>query len=156
MFIQPSTDDPKPLWAMEIGLGVLAFGSIELLVNQAGQLLPVRKADKAFTKLTLSERTELLVEALRGSGHAWEPSLIPWLTELDAHRPIRNVLAHEPMLLDLFYNERTEEVAVQVKIYSPRNGGTTILFEDLVHWRQRAQAIALEMTHIVYPSAGKA
>jgi hypothetical protein len=136
--------DLQHKWAVEIGRVFIAFGSIEHVTHTALRELPRDPLYSATNKLQLGPRIDLLLAILNSrEGQAWEQltSLLQTAKELSDGR---NLIAHNPLGLDVYVDEQGEP-ALAESIRSLRKHEKHMSFAELVALRESSEALATKL-----------
>jgi hypothetical protein len=136
--------DPKHEWAGEIGRIVIAFGSIEHITMLCLKQLPNDPIYPATSHLNLVPRLELLAAVLRGSTDADAEKLRQLLTEAKALAEDRNLVVHNPLVLEV-YEDRDGGYEFEHAIQSLRRAERRLALRDLVSIRERAERLATDL-----------
>lgn len=109
-------------WQRLVGTAVLGFGDIEYVALQMLAHIPRDKIVEASAKLTFSRRVDLLIEILSARGNsAAGGEIIEKLKRAKALAEVRNIIAHNPLLLGVFFNQSAGDVLTERAITSARS-----------------------------------
>ncbi|MEE1948526.1 hypothetical protein V0R48_06040 [Pseudomonas alcaligenes] len=142
--------DPKHEWAGEIGRIVIAFGNIEHITMLCLNQLPNDPIYPATSHLNLAPRLELLVAVLRGSTDIAAEKLGQLLTEAKALAEERNLVVHNPLVLDV-YQDSDGGYKFEHTIQSLRRVEKRLALRDLESIRERAERLATDLYEVASP-----
>ena len=131
---QPSWDwDPPAEWEKLIGNSILRFGDIEYISVMCLSLIPTDKIADAASELSFSRRASILIEILeaRDNRDQHTEGLLDGFRRAKALTKTRNLIAHNPMVLELYFNKDRTAYDVEHKVASRRGKGRTIDLAEL-------------------------
>ncbi len=120
---QPPWDwDPSPEWEELIGKSFRQFAEIEYISVKCLSLIPTDKISESASELQFARRASLLIEILeaREIRDQHTESLLDGFKRAKALSTMRNLIAHNPMVLDLYFNEDKTGHKVEHKIAASR------------------------------------
>lgn len=126
----------------------MAFGSIEWITVMCLTHLPVDPVGKTASKLPLAKRVELLVEILAPRADSISTGLLPLLAQIKPLSKIRNQVAHEPLVLSIFYSEATKEFRHGEVIGMTKEGKGGLSFEEVVAWHDQCENLASKLWEV--------
>jgi hypothetical protein len=142
--------DPKHEWAGEIGRLVISFGSIEHVTMVCLRQLPKDPIYAATSHLNLAPRLDLLLAVLAGSQDPDAPALKQLLSQARALAEERNLIVHNPLVLDV-YEAENGGYDFQQSIQSIRRAEKRLSFEDLAKLREKAERLTTELYRVATP-----
>lgn len=129
----------------------MAFGAIEMYTNLFLQRLPRDQIAKSASKMVLNARFDLLIELLTNREDPLARMVLPLVAEAKGLARIRNTVAHEPLMLDIYVEPGKDDIRVETRMSSSK-GPKEIAFNDLVTWREQAEQVAIKLTAAYYGS----
>jgi len=100
--------------------------------------------------LLFDKRAELLRELFDNCERVSEATKERYLSQLklatNLAKSVRNVIAHNHILLELYKNPNDEELYEKDYIFSSRNKNKKISFEDMVVKSVETEALAMELS----------
>jgi hypothetical protein len=132
-------------WATEIGRVFIAFGNIEYITHQCMCTVPRDTICAVTSKMMLGPRIDLLQAILAPlhQGHAMRLALLLQRAKELSER--RNIIAHNPLGLDLYVTEKGEKTFCE-SIRSLRNSEKVLAFSQLIELRFQTEALVIELT----------
>lgn len=97
--------DLKGEWAVAVGRAMIAFGSIEHVTVVCLRNIPRDPLHKSTAALSLVPRVELLLEILAARPGKVFSELANGLSRIKPLAKIRNLIAHNPLVLQVFEAE---------------------------------------------------
>jgi hypothetical protein len=138
---------PDLEWQSLIGKAILRFGDIELISLRCLARIPTDKIAASAARLEFSRRADILIEILEG-----RPALTESLTALLAGSKrakvlakTRNLIAHNPVMLDIYVNPHTDDIYTEHTIASARSGGQALNFEQLREFAAEVEDLSSSM-----------
>ena len=131
-------------WQVLIGKAILFFGEIELISVKCLGHIPVDSIGKTAVRLEFGRRVELLLEILEGREN---PSvalrgLIDGFKSAKELAKTRNLIAHNPVMLDIYVNETMDDHYVERSIRSARGGAEPFRLEALREFASDVENLA--------------
>jgi hypothetical protein len=135
---------------------MLQFGDIEYVSIMCLQGLPQDKIANSASKLPFSRRADLLIEMLeaRSTRSAHLDALIKGFKRARKLAETRNLIAHNPLLLTLYFEEDMETVASMEHVIASRASGG-INLEELKEFAAEVDSLASEMWHVYLNETGR-
>lgn len=136
-------------WAAAIGQAFVAFGSFEHVTVACLEQIPLDPIARSTAKLGLAHRIELIVEIL--SGHEGEifANLASKLEEARGMTPTRNLIAHNPLVMDFY--QRADGTLFHREVITALHKERQINLEELQDFARQAEKLASDL----YGAAGK-
>ncbi len=131
-------------WAHEIGRVFIAFGSIEYTVHSLLEVVPRDPIHRTTAGLRLGQKLEMLVEILDVRDGAKEAALAALLRRVKPLAEDRNLIAHNPLALDIYLSEAGEPMSHE-SIRHMRNSTKHMSFQDVEKLRQAAEELAFAL-----------
>lgn len=131
-------------WAIHIGRLFIAFGAIERTTHNC--LIDWLK-DPTYThisKMRFSQRVDVIIDLLQELQFV-EQNKVDLTVGLNKARKLaekRNIVAHNPLMLDLFDGEFKEVIISNTKV------GVTITFEELEQLTKDAESLSTKLINI--------
>lgn len=124
---------PDYEWQALVGKAILRFGDIELISLRCLALIPTDKIAESAARLEFSRRAEVLIEILEGRPALTEPlvALLAGFKRAKVLARTRNLIAHNPVMLDIYVNPQTDDIYTEHTIASARSNGQTLSLEQL-------------------------
>lgn len=127
-------------WELAIGRAFVAFGSIEHATVIALQEVPKERIWSSTKALALGQRIDLLLELLEQRSGDPAVELAKLLARAKAMSETRNLIAHNPLVLDVYASEGGS-VEIRESIASLRKDRHISLL-DLQEFASEAEALA--------------
>lgn len=132
-------------WAMEIGLLMVAFGSIETLTYLALKKLPSDPIAEPLKKLLLKDRIDVLLAVLAAQDTPISKAFAKLLREVQTLADKRNLVAHNGVGIDVWVDVSTGGLHATESIRSERNENKHLDFQRIVEHRKRAEELEFEL-----------
>ena len=131
-------------WQVLVGKAILFFGEIELISVKCLSHIPVDSLGRTAVRLEFGRRVELLLEILesRENPSVALRGLIEGFKSAKELAKIRNLIAHNPVMLDLYLNETMDDHYVERSIRSVRGGAEPFRLEDLKQFASDVEQLA--------------
>lgn len=136
-------------WAAAIGQAFVAFGSIEHVTVVCLKQIPLDLIARSTAKPGLKHRIELITEILSGYQGEMFVDLAAKLKEAGSMAETRNLIAHNPLVLDFY--QRADGAIFHREVIRALHKEKTITLEELQDFAQRAETLASDL----YGAAGK-
>ncbi len=140
-------------WRTLVGTVFLSFGDIELITLKCLAHIPTDNIYESVSTLPFGRRVNLIIEILRGRAYAPDAvaTLIEKLKRAKSLSEYRNVLAHNPLLADIYVHRITGDVVVEHGISSARKKEKSIDLASLKELAGEVEDLASEL----YMTLGK-
>lgn len=138
---QPPWDwDPSAEWEELIGKSFRQFAEIEYISVKCLSLIPTDKISDAASRLTFGQRASILIEILeaRENRDQHTESLLDGFKRAKALSKKRNLIAHNPMVMNIYLDEDKIAHKVEHKIARTRGKERSI---DLAELRRFAAEV---------------
>ncbi|MDE1943708.1 MAG: hypothetical protein KGI47_11275 [Betaproteobacteria bacterium] len=124
---------PDLEWQALVGKAILRFGDIELISLSCLAHIPTDKIAESAARLEFSRRADILIEILEGRSGITPPlaALLVGFKRAKVLTRTRNLIAHNPVMLDIYVNPHTDDVYTERTIASARSTGLTLNLEQL-------------------------
>jgi hypothetical protein len=111
-------------WRSVIGKAIVCFGELELITYKCLAHIPSDKISETSSRLGFARRVDLIVEILEGRQPIPEPVsvFVKHLKRAKELASVRNDIAHNPVMLNVFVHESTDDVAFEHCIATARGG----------------------------------
>lgn len=142
-----SCDSQSSEWEALVGKAILRFGDIELVSIRCLEAIPKDQISTSAAKLEFGRRAELLTELLeaRTDRLEVENEILVALKRAMELAKTRNLIAHNPVMLDLYINAQdTESYAVHA-ITSARSEHNSIDLVELKEFTAEVESLASEL-----------
>lgn len=143
----PSRSTAHDAWEGLVGKAILRFGDIELISIKCLSLIPSDKIEESTSRLDFGRRAALLVEILeaRKSLDDHLKTIRDGMKRAMTLAKTRNLIAHNPVMLDLYVNEDETESVARHSITSARSEGQTLTLEDLEEFASEVEGLSSEL-----------
>jgi hypothetical protein len=143
-------DEQEREFAPLVGKAILSFGLIEFSTLQAAEILPNDSILETAARLQFKARTELLIEILNGRGNKGEAvaRLIRLLKQALEFANMRNIIAHNPLLIEVSYDKGTFNHVPKICKYLNREKKVTK--QDLINFCCKVEALAEELDDAIH------
>lgn len=133
MATQQPLHAPDSEWQALVGKAILRFGDIELISLRCLAQIPTEKIAASVARLEFSRRADILIEILEGRPTLTESleALLTGFKRAKELAKLRNLIAHNPVMLDIYVNPQTEDIYTEHTIASARSTGQTLNIEQL-------------------------
>lgn len=134
------------LWESLVGKAILRFGDIELVSIKCLEVIPSDEIGESTARLGFAQRAELLIEILEARANR-TPDLNQLLECFKRAKPLakkRNLIAHNPVMLDIFVNEDETKMLAEHSITHARSGETMDL-DDLKEFAAAVEDLSAEL-----------
>lgn len=133
-------DKQKSKFALVVGQAILNFGDIEDFTLVALDYLPKERIFKTASSLSFVKRVDLLIELLHArKDSAAKLQMIQHLKEAKKLAETRNVIAHNPFLIEIYDNRHRKPSLPQLANYS--NPKRFITYEKIVEFSRQADLL---------------
>ncbi len=138
-------------WEPYIGRFFLSFTAIEHIVTITIDVLSKKQISKTARTLLFEKRTDLLSELLRNNDKLSEKTKEKFLAQIDSAlmmtRNVRNIIAHNHILMEL-YKDQNDDFLYEIEyIYSYRNRNKKISFDELVEKSNQTEQLAFDISN---------
>jgi hypothetical protein len=127
-------------WAHEIGRVFIAFGSVEYSVHSLLQTVPRDPIHATTATLRLSQKIDLLMEIMESRSEEHYANAIDCLKAAKRLSEGRNLIAHNPLSLDLYLNDEGEHRLVETIRHL--RADKSLSFDDVVELREESEKLA--------------
>jgi len=143
-------DEQEREFAPLVGKAILNFGQIEFATLQAAEILPNETILETASNLQFKARTELLIEILSGRRKKGEAiaRLIRLLKRALDLAKTRNIIAHNPLLIEVSYDKGTCNHVPKICRYLNREKKVTK--QDLIVFCRDTEALAEELDDAIH------
>lgn len=126
-------------WRSVVGKAIVCFGELEIVTYKCLAHIPSDKISETSSKLGFVRRVDLIVEILEGREPISEPvaAFVKLLKRAKELAPVRNDIAHNPVMLNVFVHKVTNDVAFEHCIATARGGR----FIDLASAKEFAEEV---------------
>jgi hypothetical protein len=140
-------------WRTLVGTVILSFGDIELITLKCLAHLPTDSIYESVSTLPFGRRVDLIIEILQGRANTPNAvtTLIEKLKRAKLLSEYRNVLAHNPLVADIYVHQITGDVVVEHGISSARKKEKSIDLASLKELVAEVKGLASEL----YMTMGK-
>ena len=133
------------VWKSCIGKAILGFGEIELITLQCLKHFPNDNIYKTASSLSLGRRIELLVEILDGNHISEINNILRMLKRAKELTEFRNLLAHNPLMANVFEHTHTGDVEVKMLISNIRGKNRAVDLADVKELSDEVENLASEL-----------
>jgi hypothetical protein len=133
-------------WRAVVGKAIVCFGELELITYQCLAHIPSDQISETSSQLGFARRIDLIVEILEGRRPIPEPAenFVSLLKRARTLAPVRNDMAHNPVMLNMFRYGDTEDFALRHCIATAR-GGRVIDLADAKEFADEVEDLAATM-----------
>jgi hypothetical protein len=118
-------------WATAIGRVFVAFGGIEYTSFKCLENIPKDNILQSTKNLPLGKRIDLLQEILTTHDNLVTAELISNFREIKKLSEHRNLIAHNPLVLDLYSSGDDDDLCLKEKIMSLKKPDKHMYFNEL-------------------------
>ena len=144
----PAEADPTLEWQQFVGKALLRFGDIEYTSVKCLEKLPTDRIASTASSLPFAKRAELLIEILEGRENPDEHTnqLLVGFRHAKKLAHKRNLIAHNPLLLEMYFHGDSEEVTrMEHAISSARSSEHRIDLAELKDFADEVDGLASEI-----------
>jgi hypothetical protein len=129
----PSTSTNHEEWEALVGKALLRFGDIELVSIKCLAWLPKDKIGATTARMDFGRRVDLLIELLeaREGRDSHLDAILSGMKQAKGLARKRNLIAHNPVMLNLYVNEDETQHMAEYSISSARSEGQTMDLAEL-------------------------
>lgn len=135
-------------WHTLAGKAILFFGEIELISIRCLAHLPADRLAVTAARLEFGRRVDLLLEILSGMAASAEPVISKLIESFRTAKRLadtRNLIAHDPVMLDLYVNEAKDDHYVERTIRSVRGNKSPMRLAVLKEFASEVEHLAAEL-----------
>lgn len=133
-------------WKSCVGKAILGFGEIELITLKCLEYFPRNNIYKTTSSLSLGRRIELLIEILTENKDEDEiDSILKMFQRAKELTEFRNLLAHNPLMANVFEHKHTGDVEVKMLISTIRGGKKAVDLEDIKELSDEVEGLASDL-----------
>lgn len=132
-------------WAAAIGRAFIAFGSIEQVTVNCVREIPRDRIQRSTSKLNLIPRIDLILELLEAYDGEPFSLLAAKLSLAKQMVKTRNLIAHNPLVLDVYENSAGDFLFQAPVVRSLRNEQHHITLSELQQFAADADTLASEL-----------
>lgn len=122
------TNSAHTEWEQLVGKAIIRFGEIEIISLKCLAYFSRDRIGVSLAKLNFASRADILIELLQGRENIG-PDAQGLLEAFQRARTLaetRNLIAHNPVMLDLYINQESTESRADYSITSARSGSKTL------------------------------
>lgn len=143
-------EELRALWEPHVGKFFLSFTAIEHYVTISIDLLCEKSISNSVRSLLFEKRTEFLRELLKNNKNISsniESTIAAQLDEaLNLSKNVRNIVAHNHILLELYRNSDDGQIYEKTYIHSSRNRNKKISLENMIEAAKTAELLATKIS----------
>jgi len=134
-------------WEALVGHTIVRFGEIEYITIKCLELLPQDRIAATAARMPFAQRVNLVLEILEGRKitSKYVQQLVRHLVRARQLAEKRNLIAHNPVMLEIYSNRDETEARTRYAIASARGGGKPITLEDLKELAAEVDDLAASM-----------
>lgn len=134
-------------WRTLVDTFILSFGDIELITLKCLAHLPTDKIYESVATLPFGRRVDLIIEILQNRANSSHniATLINKLKLAKSLSEYRNVLAHNPLVADIYVHQLTGDVIVEHGISSAKKREKTIDLASMKELAGEVESLASEL-----------
>lgn len=123
-----STSSAYTEWEQLVGKAIIRFGEIEIISLKCLAYFSRDRIGVSLAKLNFARRADILIELLQGRGNIGQDAqgLLEAFQRARTLAETRNLIAHNPVMLDLYVNQDSTESCADYSIASARSGSKTL------------------------------
>src|SRR3981081_4243231 len=105
-------------WRGVVGKAIVCFGELELITYKCLAHIPSDRISETSSRLGFSRRVDLIVEILAGRRPPLQPvsDFVAMLKRAKQLANIRNDIAHNPVMLNMFVHKTSGDVLLEQSI----------------------------------------
>ena len=134
-------------WRILVGTTILSFGEIELITYKCLAHIPKDKIHKSLSSLPFTKRIDLIIEILE-SRKINDTEFNDFINNLKSARKLakyRNLLAHNPLAVDVYMDKVTGDIEVEQLISSIKNENKVISLGKLKEIALEAELLSSKL-----------
>jgi hypothetical protein len=133
-------------WRAVVGKAIVSFGELELITYKCLAHIPSDQISESSSRLGFAQRVDLIVEILEGRAPLPEfiAQFVNMLKRAKVLAKTRNDIAHNPVMLNVFVNEVSGDVALEHSIATAR-GGRVIDLAAAKEFADEVEGLAAKM-----------
>jgi len=146
--------DEMQEWRILVGTTILSFGEIELITLKCLAHIPKDEIYKSVSTLPFGRRIDLVVEILNSRESKKNKEIINFIEKLKKAKKLseyRNVLAHNPLMADIYMDNISGDIKVEQIISSSKNKDKSIDLASLKEIAAEVESLASDL----YMAIGK-
>jgi len=133
-------------WRSVVGQAIVCFGELELITYKCLAHIPSDQISKTSSRLAFTKRVDLIIEILEGRAAPSGPvaTFVKQLRRAKELAQTRNDIAHNPVMLNMFIQEASGDLALENCIATAR-GGRFIDLAGAKEFADEVENLASEM-----------
>jgi hypothetical protein len=133
-------------WKICVGTAMLGFGEIELITLKCLEYFPKDNIYKFASSLTLGRRIDLLMGILMERRNETEiENIFQMLGRAKKLAEFRNLLAHNPLMANVFEHKHTGDLEIKMLISAIRSGKNAVDLEDVKELSDEVESLASQL-----------
>lgn len=137
-------DELEAKFAPLVGQAILNFGNIEHFTMLVLDYLPSDRIIQTVSSLGFTKRVDLIIELLSArKATKAHLRMIDLLRETKRLAKKRNLIAHNPLRIEIFEHKKMERFRPQLAPYTDKN--TKVTYQDIVDFSTKADSLAEEL-----------
>jgi hypothetical protein len=131
-------------WRELIGRAITCFGEIEFVSIKCLAYIPQDRFSGSVGGLDFAKRVDILIELLEGR-QSLDPNLRGLLRGFIRAKSLaktRNLIAHNPLMFDIYVNDDASKVILEQSITSTRSGAKRIKLDQLRIFADEVESLA--------------
>jgi hypothetical protein len=137
--------DRNKEWALAIGRAFVAFGAIEHATIACLRTIPRNRIQKSTQMFRLAQRVDLLLEILETREGDGFLQLSLCLSRVKELAKMRNIVAHNPLVLDFSIPDYSRGMAFTEVIAVTHREGLLISLESVQRFAEESEKLASEI-----------
>lgn len=131
-------------WQALVGKAIVSFGEIELIALKCLSHISIDQVSHTAARLRFGQRVDLLVEILNGRRplHSTFEEFIKTLLRAKELAGTRNLIAHNPVMMNIYEQMTTGDLTFQRAITSARNDRHCMDLEELKEFAAEVEDLA--------------
>jgi hypothetical protein len=134
-------------WRELIGRAITCFGEIEFVSIKCLACIPQDQISGSVGALDFAKRVDILIEFLEGRQNL-DPNLRGLLRGFIRAKSLaktRNLIAHNPLMFDIYVNDDASKILLVQSITSTRSGAKRIKLDQLRIFADEVESLAGEL-----------
>ncbi len=142
-------------WKKYVGATILSFGDIELITLKCLKYFPKDDIYSSVATLPLSKRIDLISNILSIRKENSEiKDILKHLHRVKNLSKYRNILAHNPLMANVYEHRESGKITVKNLISSVRRGNKAIDLSEIEELAAEVESIAAELWMLVSNATG--
>ncbi len=140
------SEEVRTKWEPYVGKFFLSFTAIEHFVTISIDVISRKSISNTVRTLLFEKRTDFLKELLNNNDKITKNTKLRIICQIDEairlSRNVRNIIAHNHILMELYKNPDNEQIYQKAYIHSSRNKNKKISIENMIEAAYETEALA--------------